>query len=37
MSLAFIDTNVIVRYYIGDPAARGALKPVLSGETIGYN
>ena len=34
--MAFIDTNVIVRYYTGDPAARGALKPVLSGETIGY-
>ncbi len=36
MSSAFIDTNVIIRYYAGDPAARKALEPVLSGETVGY-
>ena len=34
--MAFIDTNVIVRYYTGDPATRRALEPVLSGEAVGY-
>ena len=36
MNSAFIGTNVIARYYTGDPAARRALEPVLSGETIDY-
>ena len=36
MSSVFIDTNVIIRYYVGDPAARRTLESVLSGETVGY-
>ena len=35
MSSAFIDTNVIIKYYVGGPAAMRALGPVLSGETTG--
>lgn len=36
MSSAFIDSNVIIRYYAGDLAAKRVLESVLSGETIGY-
>ena len=35
MSSAFIDSNVIIRYYAGDLAAKRVLEPVLSGESIG--
>ncbi len=36
MSSAFIDTNVIIRYYAGDPELRETLEPVLSGEIVLY-
>ncbi len=36
MNSAFIDTNVIIRYYAGDSEARETLEPVLSGEIVGY-
>ncbi len=36
MSLLFIDSSVIVRYYTGDPEAKRALEPVISGEAVGY-
>jgi len=36
MSSACIDTNVIIKYYTGNPVAKKVLEPVLSGEITGY-
>ena len=36
MSSAFIDTNVIVKYFAGFEEARRLLEPVLAGELEGY-
>ncbi|MEB3756919.1 MAG: PIN domain-containing protein [Desulfurococcales archaeon] len=36
MSSAFIDTNVIIKYFTGNPMAKKVLEPVVSGEITGY-
>ncbi len=36
MSSACIDTNVIIKYYIGDREARRVLEPVINGEITGF-
>ncbi len=35
MNLAFIDSNVIVKYFIGDVVAKDALDPVINYEVEG--
>lgn len=36
MSLAFIDSNVIVKYFAGDAVAKKILEPVIHGDITGY-
>lgn len=36
MSSVFIDSNVIVKYFAGEPVSRKLLEPVLKGEIDGY-
>ncbi len=36
MSSACIDSNVIIKYYIGDLDAKKVLEPILNGEVTGF-
>ena len=36
MKSAFIDSNVIIKYFTGDTFAKRLLEPVLHGEVVGY-
>lgn len=35
MSSVFIDSNVIVKYFAGEPVSRKLLEPILKGEIDG--
>lgn len=36
MSSVFIDSNVIIKYFAGNPLAKRLLEPVIYGDTTGY-
>ena len=36
MSSVFIDSNVVIRYFAGDRAAKGLLEPIIYGDAQGY-
>ncbi|MET1159621.1 MAG: type II toxin-antitoxin system VapC family toxin [Thermoprotei archaeon] len=36
MSSVFIDSNVIIRYFVGDSLAKKLLEPVIYGDATGY-
>jgi predicted nucleic acid-binding protein len=36
MSPVFIDSNAIIKYFVGDTLAKKLLEPIIYGDTIGY-